>query len=74
MPTPLQTVITLPLYGHSYTYIDLSIQRNGKNEKAAAERKQIPPHRGKNLTFKLNSVTESVHPQISFQQHLKNAV
>ncbi len=47
MPTPLQTVITLPLYDHSYTYIDLSVQRNEKNEKAAAERKQIPPHRGK---------------------------
>ncbi len=44
MPAPLQTVITLPLYGHSYTYIDLSIQRYEKNEKAAAERKQIPPH------------------------------
>ncbi len=44
MPTPLQTVITLPLYGHSYTNIDLSVQRNEKNEKAAAERKQIPPH------------------------------
>ena len=44
MPTPLQTVITLPLYGRSYTYIDLSVQRNEKNEKAAAERKQIPPH------------------------------
>ena len=44
MPTPLQTVITLPLYGHSYTYIDLSVQKNEKNEKAAAERKQIPPH------------------------------
>ncbi len=47
MPTPLQTVITLPHYGHPYTYIDLIIQKNEKNEKAAAERKQIPPHRGK---------------------------
>ena len=44
MPTPLQTVITLPLYGHSYTYIELNVQRNEKNEKAVAERKQIPPH------------------------------
>ncbi len=44
MPTPLQTVITLPLYCHPYTYIDLSVQRNEKNEKAAAEIKQIPPH------------------------------
>ncbi len=44
MPAPLQTVITLPLYDHPYTYIELSIYRNEKNEKAAAERKQIPPH------------------------------
>jgi hypothetical protein len=44
MPPPLQTVITLQLYYHSYTYIDLSVRKNEKNEKAAAERKQIPPH------------------------------
>jgi hypothetical protein len=44
MPTPLQTVITLPPYCHPYIYIDLSVQRNEKNEKAAAKRKQIPPH------------------------------
>ena len=47
MPTPLHTVITLQLCYHSYTYIDLSIRKNEKNEKAAAERKQIPPHYGK---------------------------
>ncbi len=50
MPTPLQTVITLPLYYHPYTHIDLSVRRNEKNEKAAAERKQIPPYQ-ENLTF-----------------------
>ena len=44
MPPPLQTVITLQLYYHSYTYIDVSVRRNEKNEKAADERKQIPPH------------------------------
>ncbi len=43
MPPPLQTVITLQLYYHSYTYIDLSVRKNEKKE-AAAERKQIPPH------------------------------
>ncbi len=44
MPPPLQTVITLQLNYHSYTYIDLSVRRNEENEKAATERKQIPPH------------------------------
>ena len=44
MPAPLQTVITLPLYDRPDTYIDLSVRRNEKNEKAAVERKQIPPH------------------------------
>ena len=33
MPTPLQTVINLPLYCHAYTYIDLSVRRNEKNVK-----------------------------------------
>jgi hypothetical protein len=44
MSIPLQTVITLPPYCHPYTYIDSSVQRNEGNEKAAAKRKQIPPH------------------------------
>ncbi len=44
MPIPLQTLITLPLYDSLYTYIKLSAWRNEKNEKAAVERKQIPPH------------------------------
>ncbi len=44
MPIPLQTLITLPLYDRPDTYIKLGVQRNEKNEKAAAERKQIPPH------------------------------
>jgi hypothetical protein len=39
MPPPLQTVITLQLYYHSYTYINLIVRKNEKNEKAAAERR-----------------------------------
>ena len=27
MPAPLQTVITLPLYGHSYTYMQSECQK-----------------------------------------------
>ncbi len=44
MPIPLQTLITLPPYDRLYTNIKLSVSGNGKNEKAAAKRKQIPPH------------------------------
>ena len=51
MPPPLQTVITLQLYYHSYTYIDLSVRRNEKNEKAAAERKTNSATLKGNLTF-----------------------
>ncbi len=39
MPIPLQPLITLPLYDRPYTYIKLSVQRNEKNEKAAARKK-----------------------------------
>ncbi len=38
MPIPLQPLITLPLYDRPDTYIKLSILKNEKNEKAAAER------------------------------------
>jgi hypothetical protein len=33
MPIPLQPLITLPLYCHAYTYIDLSVRRNERNVK-----------------------------------------
>ncbi len=33
MPIPLQPLITLPLYCHAYTYIDLSVRRNERNAK-----------------------------------------
>ncbi len=39
MPNPLQTVITLQRCYHAYTYIDLNVWRNKKNEKAAVEKK-----------------------------------
>ncbi len=44
MHIPLQTLITLPPYDSLYMYIKLSVWRNEKNEKAAVERKQIPPY------------------------------
>ncbi len=44
MPSPLQTLVTLPLYDRLYTYIKLSVSGNEKNEKAEAKRKQVPPH------------------------------
>jgi hypothetical protein len=72
MPIPLQTLITLPLYDRPYTYIKLSVQRNEKNEKAAAGKKTNSATLRENLTFELNSVTESVDPQISSQQQLQN--
>ena len=55
MPTPLQTVITLQLCYHSYTYIDLSVRKNEKNEKAAAGKKTNSATLRENLTFKTKS-------------------
>ncbi len=52
--------------------VKLSVRRNGKNEKAAAEKKTNSATLRENLTFELNSVTESVDPQISPQQQLQN--
>jgi hypothetical protein len=72
MPIPLQPLITLPPYDRPYTYIKLSVRRNEKNEKAAAGKKTNSATLRENLTFKLNSVTESVDPQISSQQQLQN--
>ncbi len=74
MPTPLQTVITLPLYGHSYTYMQSKCPKEWEEWESPRWKKTNSATLRENLTFKLNSVTESVDPQISAQQHLKNAV
>jgi hypothetical protein len=39
MPTPLQTVITLPLYNRLYMYSKLSVSGNDKNVKPPLENK-----------------------------------
>ncbi len=39
MPTPLQTVITLPLYNRLYMYSKLSVSGNEKNVKPPLENK-----------------------------------
>jgi hypothetical protein len=39
MPSPLQTLITLPLYNRLYMYIKLSVSGNKKNVKQPLENK-----------------------------------